>query len=349
MQAVRRFPSRAAGRARREAARAGTLLAGPAGMVQHIRSLPLLAGDDVAARFGDAEHWRRLNPQLTVAGGDPIDELEIPDVARRRIREEIVREGYFRLEETVPPAVASGLRLAVERLRALKLPPIFIFVYDEAWRLGARLAPALRALLGGPYAQVPGFWVWHLDARREAAGWPPHRDLGPHAVYPGGAPKIVTLWIPLSDATPENGCIYIVPRHLDTPGLSPADLQSIRALPARAGTVLGWAHDVLHWSGRASVRSQSDRVSFAIEFQRTDLDGPLLDGPPYTEPLLDARVPPPFEQRLSLIGQQVLVYSTRYQMPPRLLDVARRLVEAGDDAPRILADIAVWLRKQGQT
>jgi hypothetical protein len=312
----------------------------------HISRAPVV---DPAALLRDPDHWRRLAPQLTIGEGvPPGSRCAIADADLRRVREEVVREGYFRLEDVLPVALVGAMHDAVERLRAQRLPPVFLFLYDEPWTMGARLAALVEALLAGPYAQVAGFWVWHLDAQREAAGWPPHRDLGPHALYEGGAPKIITFWVPLTEATPDNGCMYMLPRHLDDArgGLAPADLQSIRALPARPGTVLGWAHDVLHWSGRSSRRSRANRVSFAIEFQRTDVGEPLLDGPPYTEPFLDPGAPPSFAERLSLVGQQILLYSTRYQMPEALVRLAHGLVKDGADGARILAAIGAWLRKQ---
>ena len=30
-----------------------------------------------------------------------------------------------------------------------------------------------------------------------------------------GSPRYTTAWIPLTDATPNNSCLYVVPRHAD--------------------------------------------------------------------------------------------------------------------------------------
>ena len=59
--------------------------------------------------------------------------------------------------------------------------------------------------------------AWHIAPR--AAGFSPHRDRQP-ADSPGsfrddGAAKLTTCWVPLTDATPENSCLYAIPRAHD--------------------------------------------------------------------------------------------------------------------------------------
>jgi hypothetical protein len=69
----------------------------------------------------------------------------------------------------------------------------------------------------------------------------------------------LTSWIPLSDATPQNGCMYVVPAHLDphygkptTPRSQLPDLSLARALPVRPGDYLVWNQAVLHWGGESN-------------------------------------------------------------------------------------------------
>src|SRR5438093_1083574 len=72
----------------------------------------------------------------------------------------------------------------------------------------------------------------------------------------------LTTWVPLTDATLSNGCMYVVPKSTDervqqavenysSRKMSMGDVQRLlqhaRALPARAGSVLCWGFGLLHW------------------------------------------------------------------------------------------------------
>ena len=43
-----------------------------------------------------------------------------------------------------------------------------------------------------------------VDGKREAAGWAPHRDIGHKSLIDDRRPKSITIWLPLTDATPQN-------------------------------------------------------------------------------------------------------------------------------------------------
>src|SRR5207244_2616081 len=90
-----------------------------------------------------------------------------------------------------------------------------------------------------------------------ASGWPPHCD-------DANRPNRVTVWIPLSDATLDNGCMYVVPRDRAAADAD-ARLQACRALPAAAGSILGWNFDVLHW-GSTCTRPGEPRIAISQEF-----------------------------------------------------------------------------------
>jgi hypothetical protein len=79
------------------------------------------------------------------------------------------------------------------------------------------------------------------------------------------------------------------------------NIQGIRALPAGAGSNLGWRQNLLHWGGKSCERALEPRISLGFEFQRGDTR-------PYNDPLLDPLAIPGFEQRLGLIGKQILQY-----------------------------------------
>jgi ectoine hydroxylase-related dioxygenase (phytanoyl-CoA dioxygenase family) len=127
----------------------------------------------------------------------------------------------------------------------------------------------MEVALGNGYRALPDFWVWHVVPSESAYGWSPHRDRVQPTLDRNNAPHSLTVWVPFTDATPLNGCIYMLPAHLDdrfkqriwdgegnNQVLQP---QNIRALPAPAGSLLAWNQAVLHWGGRASRLAEGPR------------------------------------------------------------------------------------------
>jgi hypothetical protein len=222
-----------------------------------------------------------------------------------------------------------GLDLAkmadtVRRFSADGIPPVFCFLFDEFW------APfhALDAMYGGllgPYGLLPDFWIWNVDPAKGEAGWKPHRDRGRIALRPDGRPLTLTTWIPLSEATPLNSCMYLVPAHADPTYGTPHEnewrfeLPAIRALPAKPGEVLVWNQAVLHWGSRTSHRATESRISMAFEFQASD-------STPFNTPILPRGKWVPFDVRLKLIAKQVLQYRHMYKVDPQIEHVAAELV-----------------------
>lgn len=256
------------------------------------------------------ETWVALAPSLHVCDHSFIRSrvpLHLTDDVLRYAVQRMLREGYFQL-----PPVDWDLPLpemvgVVRLLASLDAPPALAWHFDEFWMMFARLHRLLCALLGDRPVMLPEFWAWHVDPQKQEAGWRPHRDKGRESLRKDGSPKVVTLWLPLTDATPLNGCMYLVPADRD-PTYGTAEesqhrfsLTDIRALPAPAGAVLGWDQAVLHWGSHAADRRLAPRISIACEFQRRDVD-------PYNAPLLDARDPPDFVTRQVLIGRQMLRY-----------------------------------------
>jgi hypothetical protein len=277
-------------------------------------------------RAADRSYWRALLPALTISDDPPevAPAVAVDDELRDRLRSDLLDEGWFRLPPCLPPDDVTRLSDAVQRLDTEGLPLGFLYVYDEPWRLSAWARPLLAALLGDDFKQLPDIWAWCVRADGVSRGWPPHRDRDFETLLPSGLPKSLSLWIPLTDATPDNGCMYVLPtgydknfllRHKDVSVDVP---QHIRALPAPAGSILGWNHVLVHWSGRTSRYATVPRVSISIEYQRADAK-------PENTPLLDPRRPPPFERRLGLIGKQIQQYAHMYDADPELLEMAERL------------------------
>jgi hypothetical protein len=254
--------------------------------------------------------WTRLAPSLHVCDSAFIhgfDPLCLTNAMLEYAAGHMTREGYFQWPPIDWDLPLAGMTDIVRRLASMGAPPALAYHYDEFWLMFARLRHLLCALLGDDPAMLPEFWAWHVDPAQQEAGWGPHRDKGRDSLLDDGRPKAITLWLPLTEATPLNGCMYIVPADRD-PTYGTAlesqhrfDLADIRALPAQAGAVLGWDQAVLHWGSHAAARHAPPRISIACEFQRRDVA-------PFNEPLMDPRGPPDFATRQVLIGRQMLRY-----------------------------------------
>ncbi len=298
----------------------------------------------------NADYWRELNPALHIAGLAGAGEAGIPRQTNKSSNPNSTRsiqdneqdnlfagfdfsalsdrfwdEGYFLLHDILPGDLLADLRGAIERLVANGLPPAMIYLYDEAWQVFAALRPLLTHFLGDKVALLPHFWAWHVDPRDQGRGWPPHRDYQGDSAIGDDMLISLSLWVPLSDATPENGCMYVLPRSFercyDSPVLKPQDveLQDVRALPARPGAVMGWRQDVYHWGSRASRHASSARISLSLEFQNAAFD-------PLGDPLLTLETPPSFHERLLLIARQFEKYRHMQKMDDDILTWSRALL-----------------------
>jgi hypothetical protein len=277
----------------------------------------------------DAEEisfWRRLRPDLSIEGGGAAPVFELGDV--EALLALLRFEGYVNVPSVVPKARFEPLRRCVACLSERGIPLPFAFVYDEFWQAFQGVSAFVAAALGPSYRALPDFWVWHVAPSERAHGWGPHRDRVEPTLDADNSPHSLTVWLPLSDATPLNGCIYVLPAHLDerfklrvwdgADNIVVKDPQNVRALPASAGSLLAWNQAVLHWGGRASRLAGEPRVSVAFEFQRGDK-------PAFNTPLLDPKVVPGFKERLGLIGKQALQYQHMYPLSADLAMIAGAL------------------------
>jgi hypothetical protein len=270
------------------------------------------------------DYWRSLAPSFHIAdeaylarGGTVAAETCSAASAA------VASDGYVQLRGLGLDAPWETMAAVVRRMHDEGLDAVFAFVYDEFWRPYFTLDALLRRLLG-PYTFLPDFWVWDVDPRRCGAGWGTHRDRGRQALGGDGSPLSLTAWIAISDATPLNGCIHVVPKTLDpTYGTDREDTwrfrdEDVRALPAAAGDVLVWDQALLHWGGKAAAEAPHSRVSMSFEVQR-------LDVPSNEAPLIAPWQVVPFETRLKLIGQKLLHYRHMHAVSPALEALAQRL------------------------
>lgn len=240
------------------------------------------------ARIEDPDYWRSLHPRARVSetpwpqhvGCIPFSAGELEDY-RRSLR----HEGYFQTPSRIPESDLDRLAACVSSVMAAGHSPGYALVYDDFFQVLASLGVLLTGILGRDFQMVPDEPdVYFIPTADAASGTPPHRDSlrFPEAYDPLGVPTLVNLWIPITDATPENSCMYVVPAHLDPgyrhemqaasqePSPEVGDLQCVRALPATAGSVLGWSTGLLHWGGFSSDRAEFPRLSFAMYFQSRD-------------------------------------------------------------------------------
>jgi hypothetical protein len=275
------------------------------------------------------EFWLNLCPGMSIDG--------LADASRARVGDtglllaNLKREGYIQVPDALPETCTAPIRNTISTLFQHGVPLAFAFVYDELWLAFQGLSTFLSTVLGENYCALPDFWVWHVNPSDNACGWGPHRDrVNVPTLDPDNSPHTLTVWLPFTDATSLNSCMYVLPAHLDeriqnrnwTGGDATyvQNLQDIRALPATAGSLLAWNQAILHWGSRGSRLGEGPRISAAFEFQRGDL-------PPFNRPLLDPGRLPSFTERLALVGKQILQYRHMYPLSDEAAGIAATLVE----------------------
>jgi hypothetical protein len=90
--------------------------------------------------------------------------------------------------------------------------------YDEAWELAEYITPLLRKATGN--APLGDWFSFHVTAARPSGFVGPHRDkpmAAAETFREDGSPMYATVWVALSDATPESSCLYFIPKG-DDPG-----------------------------------------------------------------------------------------------------------------------------------
>lgn len=283
--------------------------------------------DDIISRFQEKAFWTELAPSLGIEDRESFKDLEIwnPPEGEEALRQRLDREGYLHFPGMQNRLQVERLADAVRNLATLGVPPVFCMVYDQFWIPALSINRLMTAAFGGDYFQLPDFWIWHVDPVKSERGWKPHREKGYKSLFPDRRPKALSAWLALSEATPLNGCMYIVPANRDPTYGTEEDSQwkfempDVRALPAGPGDVFMWTQGLLHWGAHASPDGVSPRISMAFEFQHAGVE-------PFNEPLLKPLSILRFTDRLKLIGKQVLQYKHMYTLSPDLEGVARALV-----------------------
>jgi hypothetical protein len=249
------------------------------------------------AQIDSVDFWRQLNPHLTLTAepfSTPKSAFSFGADDIEKAVAQVAIEGYLQSRPTLPADHCEALSLAVHQIIAAGFHPLYLTLYDEYWQTMQGITSFMEPVLGPGCYPLGDYWAWCISPKTAGAGWGPHRDyqFKSRTLREDGRPTLVTVWLPFTDATPLNGCMYLIPMDRDAnipdhpENYHFGDLQDIRALPAQAGSVLAWNQYVMHWGSRCSQFADGPRISTGIYFQSSDYE-------PYVDKPVDFARPPP--------------------------------------------------------
>lgn len=286
------------------------------------------------------------------------------EVLKEKIRERLVQDGYALINNKL--CSYDSLREKVGRCISdlevnHNLPATFVLLFDQTWTLAAESHNLLlrsneqsqnRGILQHAKNMAFNFdmLAWHIDPRLDQSGFSPHRDRQPDSLsalkqsfYSDGQAKYVTHWIALTDANPENSCLYVIPKEYD-PGYMEGDndppeeegsgeneqfsdplsralntkqsYQNIRALPREEGQSLIFTHRIMHWGSRGNKNALGvqPRIAISFVYSDTDFEAPYLSEESFAEDDNGKWQIPPFSVRLLLVCSQLLIYYQRFDL-----------------------------------
>ena len=252
--------------------------------------------------------WQRLAPQLSINDDfQTTCSIGISNDILQYLSRSMNKDSYFYLPPFLEKSETEPIRDAILTLIKEGLPPVFVYIYDQPWSLFDRLCPIIQLFLGNRFSLLPNFWAWHIPPIKGSSGWSAHTDCNVTTRFEnidsGTTLMSMSLWVPITDATMENGCMAVLPRSREVlydPTIT--DPRQIRPddavnLPAKSGSVLGWSQDLYHWSRYVTSSATTPRISLSLEFQN-----PVFS--PLGHSLLDIKQPPSFKERLALILSQ---------------------------------------------
>jgi hypothetical protein len=275
-------------------------------------------------------YWHSLCPEMSITESESLQtistlgkDLELRDNDWSVCKTLISEDGYFAYDGWLDAKLVHRLADCFERLDAHNIPCVFAFVYDEFWDLALQLDPLLNDLIGD-YEILPAVWSWLVRATNQTA-FTPHRDqVRDVLIEDDDHLDYLTIWIPLTDLDHLSSSIGVFPASLDpdyedaTPDIRIENMQDIRSLQGKGGSVFCWTTQLAHWGTKQSSHGPP-RMSVGYFVQRAGAE--LIE----EDPPLDLSKPLPVNQRLSIIGQQIINYSR--EADDDLLRIAASLIE----------------------
>lgn len=263
---------------------------------------------DGLTRAGSQDFWRELNPGLGISEHPfqaPNQSAQPTSVLLSDYRDRMVEEAYFQSEPALSAEMLASMREAIESVRAAGLPAVFAFVYDIFYQGLTHFDAEFAAVLGQNYRLVPNLAVYYIEASDQGKGFAPHRDAEYcDTINEEGLPTVMTVWITVTEASPLNSCLYILPKNRDPQYReSIQDLsvsadafawEDVRALPTAAGVMSCWSQYLFHWGSRGSRRAKEPRISYAVYLQSAQVD-------PVEEQTVAVPAALGFAERLSMI------------------------------------------------
>ena len=283
--------------------------------------------------------WEKLCDPLEIGSDKPVPNSKtdkIGAVDHKQARDRLRRRGYALIDHPIfPQEKLDQIRDGIQKLHALGFPATFIFLFDVTWDIAAI---ARKTFKNGVCLETNEFQfdmlAWHITGE----GFSPHRDRQPEdaksSFSQNDDAKFVTLWLALTPATPQNSCLYMIPKEYD-PGYTTGDVeeedplrralsdktcfQHIVALPRNPGQSVLFTHRIIHWgSARDPEMDESVEPRIAISFVCSDhsFEKPYLSKNHFTN---EQR--PPFRIRLLLVCAQLLIYYQRFDLPKDALKI----------------------------
>lgn len=271
---------------------------------------------DLKTQIEDVNFWKSLCPNSAISHFSINSEKNyaaVNDVDIAAYQTLVCEEGYFQTPPILPKAMQEEMRYCIEKVKEAGFPVMFALVYDVFYEAFNYFDSIVKPILGDEYVLIPNFWVYYIETSDDSKGFEPHRDAEyPNTIGEDGKPNVLTFWITVTDATPLNSCMYVLPKQRD-PEYQEAisdisveatkfRLEDVRAIPAQAGILSCWDQYLYHWGSRSSSRATEPRISYALYCQRGDIA-------PVDDVVTNLKKGISFEQRLGFICRGVYKYS----------------------------------------
>lgn len=280
-------------------------------------------------------HWMALLAAAEAAEGPALSCAAALEPARTQAdvrlgqgtRHLFREQGWALAHPVLSEEALRRIRFLGDTVRNAGWPRVFAYLYEELWALlrNPTCRDALADWLGDGYQQLPGLWFHHVPAVAGARGWGPHvdADRAPH-FDEADHPDRLTIWVPLVDVDVSRSCMFVVPTSETPPDLAekiltaaelPTDLalrwmHAGRPIPCRAGSLVAWRPDVLHWGG-IHEGLEGPRWSLSLEFLRAG-----TRRLPTEELVLHKDQIPDFKTRLYLVARGLLAYGKSTEREP---------------------------------